>query len=53
MEESSLEKKLYNLKNLFSEMFVQTSCKKCLPALKKYYTLRSKLFDWNSCLPVF
>ena len=50
-----LEKKLCNSKNVFSEMFVEISCNKRLLSPKKYTQppwIR-KLFDWNSCLPVF
>ena len=50
-----LEKKLFNLKNVFSEMFVEISCDKRLLSPKKYTQPPGirKLFDWNSCLTVF
>ena len=45
-----------NLKNVWSEIFIETSCNKRLLSPKKYYAQppwMRKLIDWNSGSPVF
>ena len=46
---------MWNVKNVYLVMFVETSWNKVLIVLKKNTMIKGKrkLSDWNSCLPVF
>ena len=50
-----VRKKMWNVKNVYLVMFVETSWNKVLIVLKKNTMIKGKrkLSDWNSCLPVF
>ena len=50
-----VRKTMWNVKNVYLVMFVETSWNKVLIVLKKNTMIKGKrkLSDWNSCLPVF